>query len=116
MKGLLLMLMALASVATAQIQQKMSDAEMKALLIGAWETNVGTTNTFTADGRWIVGDPEFPNASEKDETQGWDIKHGELIQIRTPAADRPFTILFLTQHECLLHWTHHDGGYALWTR
>lgn len=110
MKRLLLILMIFASAAVA------GDAEMKALLTGTWTIDDDRTNTFTSDGRWIVTDPKFPNASEKDSTQGWEIKDGELIQIRTPQANRPYKILFLTEHECLLHWGHHGGGYALWTR
>jgi hypothetical protein len=96
---------------------RMGDAEMKKLLVGTWEMDDDTTNTFTSDGRWITTDPKFPNASEDERTQGWDIKNGELIEIRRyPAGARPYTILFLTEHECLLHWGHHGGGYALWTR
>jgi hypothetical protein len=72
-------------------------------------------HTFTADGRWLIADPKFPNESETSRRR-WDIQDGQLIEIRDPVAARPYGILFLTAHECLLHWTHHGGGYSLWTR
>jgi hypothetical protein len=97
---------------------RMSDAEIKALLIGTWTGTgeEGWTYTFTPDGRWLTADPRYPGATDA-EGNRWDIKDGELIEIRPePEAARPYRILFLTEHECLLHWRHHGGGYWLWTR
>jgi hypothetical protein len=137
MKTMLLILMFLASAASAKA---MSDAEMKALLVGTWNEDVGgATSTFTADGRWIYTDPTLPaipipsvlgqiyitgynndrywwDVDHWWDTEHWDIKDGELIEIRTPAASRPYRILFLTEHECILHWGHHGGGYTWWSR
>lgn len=87
---------------------RMSDAKMKALLIGGtWHVG-DQTYTFTADGKWIYGD----NSTEK-----WDVQDGQLIEIRGPvSADRPYTIVFLTKHECLIFAGHHEQGYAFWWR
>jgi hypothetical protein len=114
MKKLLLILMVLASAVYAQT--KMSDAEMKKLLVGTWVSGENSTERFTSDGRWFGTEPRFPNEAENG-SMGWDIKNGELIQIRGGGESaRPYPIIFLTAHECLLHWAHHGGGYALWTR
>jgi hypothetical protein len=108
MKSMLLALMVLASVAMA------NDAKMKALLVGTWAIDDERTYTFTSDGRWFVAKPPDQPG---DLAYHWDVKDGELIQIRdAPESARPYPILFLTEHECLLHWTHHGGGYSLWTR
>jgi hypothetical protein len=78
--------------AAAQTSQ-MGDAEMKALLIGTWAADEGRTYTFTSDGRWLIADPKFPNEPD-DPRYRWDIKYGELIEIRGPQAARPYRILF----------------------
>jgi hypothetical protein len=97
---------------------RMSDAEMKALLIGTWTVNDNTTEVFRSDGIWSGTEPRFPNeVGNRKANRRWDIKDGQLIEIRPhPEGERPYHILFLTEYECLLHWGHHGGGYSLWTR
>ena len=96
-------------------QTTMSDAEMKKLIVGTWKNDNDRTETLTSDGRWLRTDPKFPN-EPADEGYGWDVKDGELIEIRPSAGDRPFTILFLTAHEFLAQQVGHGQGYVFWWR
>jgi hypothetical protein len=96
---------------------RMGDAEMKALIVGTWNVDQGRTFTFTSDGRWIDTDPKFPNASEEERTERWDVKDGQLIEIRgSVESDRSYTILFLTKHEFLAQWDDHSRGYIFLNR
>jgi hypothetical protein len=116
MKKLLLILMTLALAAHAQTP--MSDAEMKALMVGTWKgegENNEVTNTFTSDGKWLTTDPAFPNADPNDYYR-WDIQNGQLLQIHPPRSDRPYEIAILDEDKCVLHWGHHGGGCTFWLR
>jgi hypothetical protein len=109
MKKLLLLLMMIASVASAHPR---SDAELKALIVGTWTLSgeggggdKGSTYIYQEDG--TMG-PEVPNIK-----MTWYVKDGELVEIEVPI-DRSkylgkgqgycynFTILFLTKHEMLV--------------
>jgi hypothetical protein len=107
MKKLLLILMTLALAAHAHA---MSDAEMKALIVGTWslgerEDYNSRYITYQEDGTELIGVHNF--------TVKWDVKNGELIENDDPNAfearrvlkDHPeviYTILFLTKHELLV--------------
>jgi hypothetical protein len=105
MKTMLLILLTLATLAYAQAP--MTDAEMKALIVGTWKLECAqntTWTTFWEDGRW--------------DDKKWDVQDGMLVEIPKDPADRKFyfKILLLTEDEFLaLGVTVHNKGYFLYT-
>src|SRR4029077_4259184 len=109
-KRLLLILMVLASVASAHPR---SDAELKALIVGTWTCSGGDYDsrytTYQEDGVELVGVHNY--------RMKWEVKDGELVEIESPEAAGiapseweeksagylyVYTILFLTKHELLV--------------
>jgi hypothetical protein len=98
MKAALLILMVMASVAMA------GDAKIKAMIVGTW-TDDCTRKTYVlkSDGTWT---------GNGDDLGKWDVQKSEFIN----AKGWPFTILFLTKHECLMQSDGHGDGYVFWMR
>ena len=103
MKTMLLILMVLASVAMAQAT--MSDAKMKKLLVGTWTVDcTRATTVFHADGT-------------SDDSEKWDIKDGEFMEIVDGDRTYYYKIILLTKHEFLvLGMTVHAHGYFFYWR
>jgi hypothetical protein len=115
MKKLLLILMTLAMAAHAH--PKMSDAKIKALLVGTWRADCGTRSTststieFKADGTVDYRTDNIP--AEK-----WDIKDGMYREI-PEAQERTYyyKILYLNKTAFLmLGVTSHAKGYFFYWR
>jgi hypothetical protein len=111
MKKLLLILMTLASLGMTAPKPALSDAQMKALIVGTWRADCGTNTStieFKADGTVDYG-KDIGSAK-------WDVKDGaytETDEIRTYY----FKILYLSKTALLmLGVTSHDKGYAFYWR
>jgi hypothetical protein len=116
MRKILLLLMMIASVASAHPR---SDAELKALISdGAWnydDCRHGKEFTYVPGGLLRI---EIEGSAE----MRWDIKNGELIETDLPGADPNtapaqdvLTILFLTKHELLVQ-NKRDKSYLFMSR
>jgi hypothetical protein len=103
---LLLVLIVLASVAMAQA--RMSDAEMKALIVGTWTYDCTLkTIVYKSDGTVTF------NVDGKDVVEKWWVEDGALLETDA-SLERTcyYKILFLTKHEWLtLGMTPHAKGY-----
>lgn len=112
MKRFILILLTLASVAVAQA--KMSDAEMKALIVGTWTYEcTDATSTYNPDGTIVY------HIDGKDVVEKWWVKDGVFLE--TDASIKGgityYKILFLTEHEWLmLGMTPHAKGYSFLRR
>jgi hypothetical protein len=110
MKAMLLILITLAllgsSVYAQAAQAKMTDAEIKALIVGTWTADcTQTTSVFQADGKEIL---------TADDIVQWDVKDGALLEIDS-GKTYYFEILLLTKHEFLIREANRGHSYLLFT-
>jgi hypothetical protein len=116
---------------TAHAHPPMSDAQMKALIVGTWSLGEGEDYnsryiTYQDDGTVLMGVHNYE--------MKWDVKNGELIETPLPdgaSTDHVIwpdklvaallqvdvsTILFLTNHEFLVREKSAPQAYILMTR